>query len=246
MDRKKQIFLLILLMLVLFILNYRFLDAGVKAFFEDREYVKVERVIDGDTIVIDTQGGHENLSRGGESVRLLGINSPERGEVGFEEAKEFLEMVILGKEVELEFGIPKYDKYNRLLAYVYRDNANVNLEMVEEGFANYYFYSDGEKYSQDLIDAWERCIERNVNLCKKSLDKCSRCISIDSKNIVNNCGFDCDVGGWIMHSEGRKKFVFDEQILNPGEKANFEIDLSDTGNTIFLRDGKGKLVEWHD
>ena len=112
-----------LLLLVVFIINYRFLDGAVVRFFEEREIGVVERVIDGDTIIV-----------GGESVRLLGINSPERGEQGFEEAKEFLEMILLGKKVELEFGIPKYDKYNRALAYVHRDGANVNLELVEEGF----------------------------------------------------------------------------------------------------------------
>ncbi len=248
MDRRKQIFLLILLLFVLFIINYRFLDGAVVRFFEERETGVVERVIDGDTIVVDTQGGHENpkegqdLSRGRESVRLLGINSPERGEIGFEEAKEFLEDLILDEKVELE--INGEDKYYRTLAYVHLGNKNVNIELVKKGFANYYFYSDGEKYSEDLIDAWEVCMGKGKNLCEASENVCAKCIYVEGKTIVNNCNFDCDVGGWQMHSEGRKKFVFSEEVIGSGEKVDFEIDLSNSGGSLFLRDGGGKLVVW--
>ncbi len=220
-------------MFVLFIVNYRFLDAAVVGFFEQRETGVVERIIDGDTIVI------ENYS---ENVRLLGINSPERGEIGFEEAKEFLEDLILEEEVVLE--ITGKDKYYRTLAYVHLGNKNVNVEMVEEGFANYYFYSDGEKYSEELMDAWEKCLENGKNLCEKSQDVCADCIYVKGETIVNSCNLYCDVGGWEIHSEGRKKFVFSEQVLKTGEKVGFEIDLTNSGGSLFLRDGEEKLVLW--
>ncbi len=233
MNRKQQIFLLILLLLVVFIINYRFLDAVVVGFFEERETGVVERIIDGDTIVI------ENYS---ENIRLLGINSPERGEIGFEEAKEFLEDLILKEEVELE--INGQDKYYRTLAYIHLGNKNMNVEMVEMGFANYYFYSDGEKYSEELMDAWEKCLENGKNLCEKSLDICVNCIYVEGETIVNSCNLDCDVKGWEMHSEGRKKFVFSEEVLSSGESIKFNLDLSDSGGSLFLRDGEGKLVLW--
>ncbi len=222
-------------MFILFIINYRFLDGAVVRFFEERETGVVERIVDGDTIVI------ENYS---ENVRLLGINSPERGEKGFEEAKEFLEGLILEKEVELE--INGKDKYYRTLAYVHLGNKNVNVELVEKGFANYYFYSDGEKYSEELMDAWEICIRNNKNLCERSLDKCANCISISSNSIINICDFDCDIGGWQIHSEGRKKFIFSKQVLSSGKRVNFEIDLADSGGSLFLRDDEGKLVRWQN
>ena len=233
MDRRQQIFLLILLMLVLFIVNYRFLDAAVVGFFEQRETGVVERIIDGDTIVI------ENYS---ENVRLLGINSPERGEKGFEEAKEFLEGLILEEEVVLE--ITGKDKYYRTLAYVHLGNKNVNVELVEEGFANYYFYSEGKKYSEELLGAWEKCLTRNENLCEASEDVCVNCIYVKGETIVNGCNLDCDVSGWGIHSEGRKKFIFSEEVLSSGESIKFNLDLSDSGESLFLRDEEGKLVRW--
>jgi len=116
---KKGLVILISLILVLFVVNYSFLDSLLINFFDEDEVVIVGRVIDGDTIVI------ENIS-----VRLLGINSPERGEPYYEKAKEFLEERILNKTVRLKFGKEKYDKYDRLLVYVFVDGENVNLELV--------------------------------------------------------------------------------------------------------------------
>ena len=105
---KKQIFLIILLVIVLFIINYSFLDSKLENFLTDSETEIVERVIDGDTIVINKT-----------SVRFLGINTPERGEIYYSEAKEFLEEIVLNKTIKLEFGKEKYDLYKRILAYVF-------------------------------------------------------------------------------------------------------------------------------
>lgn len=255
MDKKnKQIFLLVFLAILLFVINYSFLDRLIVNFLEEREYVEVDRVIDGDTIVV-----------GEESVRLLGINSPEKGEEYYEKAKEFLEGLILDANVRLEYGQPKYDKYHRVLAFVFIGNTNINIELVRWGLANVYILKD-KKYEDELKGAWEECIEKNVNLCEKSVNVCAECIKIEKfegQAVVfkNICDYDCSFDGWEIKDEGRKKFVFGdfslgarkEVIIEVGEGINTDGVLfwkdenyvwTDSGDTLFLRDGDGMLVLW--
>ena len=70
-------------------------------------YVVAARVIDGDTFV----------TRDGETVRLAGIDAPERGELGYGEAKNLLRAIISGQQ--LRFEQVKQDKYGRTVACVY-------------------------------------------------------------------------------------------------------------------------------
>ena len=258
--KRRQLFLLIILIVLFFIINYPFLDNALEKFLQDKETVFVERVIDGDTIVIENK----------TSVRLLGINSPEKGEVYSEEAKEFLESLVLDKKIELEFGKDKYDRYHRLLRYIFVNGKNVNLELVKKGFANFYFPSGKDMYYENFKKAWEECIKSNKNLCEKSKDKCADCIEMkefDYKNQVvvfyNKCGFDCELSGWEIKDEGRKKFIFPEFVL--GDKNEMEVKVGDgkdnsntlfwktktyiwtkSGDTLFLRDKKKGLVLWEN
>ena len=234
MSKKRLYVLMAFSVFLLLIINYSFLDKKLEQFLADYKYAEVARVIDGDTIEIEN----------GESVRLLGINSPERGELYYDEAKDFLVNLILNKTVKLEFVGDRTDKYRRTLAYVFLDNLNVNAEAVKNGYANYYFYSRKDKYSTNLINAWKDCINNEINLCELSKQVCAKCISINSKSIINNCRFDCDIGNWEMKVEGRDKFIFQKQILRPGEKADFDLDLTDSGGSLFLRDDEGRLVVW--
>jgi endonuclease YncB( thermonuclease family) len=75
-------------------------------------------------------------------VRLLNVNTPERGEDGFGDAKTTLEALMVGREFRLEFERPKhpaFDKYDRLLVYVMDDRGqNVNVEMVRAGMSCFY------------------------------------------------------------------------------------------------------------
>jgi micrococcal nuclease len=258
--KQKQTFLLVFLVILLFTINYSFIDSFLINFLDEGEIAHVQRVIDGDTIVIENK----------TSVRLLGINSPERGELYYSEAKEFLEEMVLNRTVKLEFGKSKYDKYHRILAYIFINGKNVNLELVRKGFANFYFPSGRDVYYDQFKKAWEDCIEDNLNLCEKSKDKCGECIELkefDYKNEViilyNKCSFDCELTNWKIKDEGRKNFVFPKFVLESGK--NLEIIVSkesrkDTsekifwevktyiwtksGDTLFLRDDKGKLVLW--
>ena len=245
MNRKKKIGkkkangrdvkILIVLIVLLIAVNYPAVDNFLENFFNTKQTVQVDRIIDGDTLEADNQ-----------SIRLLGINTPERGEFLYAEAKDFLENELLNENVTLEFIGDRYDKYNRLLAYVLFNDININVKVVENGFANYYFYSGRDKYSDELLSAWNQCIANNVNLCEKSDDICSQCVSInnDGDFIINNCSFSCSITNWQARGEGREKFIFSEKTLAPNEKTYFALDLTNTGGSLFLRDDDGKLVEW--
>ncbi|MBI3616217.1 MAG: thermonuclease family protein [Candidatus Omnitrophica bacterium] len=94
--------------------------------------VFVQRAVDGDTVLLSM----------GERVRYIGVDTPElhhpRKPVQFygREAMEFNRNLVEGKSVRLEFDVERYDKYNRLLAYVYLpDGTFVNAELVRQGYA---------------------------------------------------------------------------------------------------------------
>jgi len=258
MKRGKNILVLILAVTALVAVNYDFLDKTLEGFLAEGRHTQVTRIIDGDTIEIN----------GNESVRLLGINTPERGEKYYQEAKEFLEMVVLNKTINLKFGKDKYDRYGRLLAYVFFNEVNVNKELVDEGYANIYFPEGKDEYYNSLVKAWAHCIKNNKYLCEKSEDKCAECVEVkelDAKNdravLHNKCSFSCDLSGWTIKDEGRKRFAFPDFTL----RSNKEVSIitgnntdtgntlfwkketyvwTETGDTLFLRDKEGKLVVW--
>src|SRR3989304_8615709 len=82
-----------------------------------RTTATVTRVIDGDTFEIST----------GDEVRMLNINTPERGQYYYQEAKNALKILIENKTVELERDAEGTDRYGRLLRYVFVDDKFVNL-----------------------------------------------------------------------------------------------------------------------
>ncbi|MFH1290862.1 MAG: thermonuclease family protein [Nanoarchaeota archaeon] len=104
----------------------------------------VTKVIDGDTLIIE-----------GESVRLLGMDTDERGYPCYKEAKERLEELVLGKEVFLESDGEDKDQYDRYLRYVLLDGKNVNLQMVEEGMAVARFSPRNRRYKSEISNAEE-------------------------------------------------------------------------------------------
>jgi len=231
-SKQKDVLVLALLIIALVIINYSWLDNALNNFLNTYEQVHVDRIIDGDTI-------ESNKT----SIRLLGINTPERGELYYEEAKEFLEQEILNKTVGLKYGKERYDKYERVLAYIFLNNQNINLKLVENGLANIYFPSGKDQYYNQFVEAWESCIEKEINLCKPSTHVCSQCISININSITNNCNFQCDITNWRIKAEGRDNIIFQE-MLESQEETSFELELTETGDTLFLRDEKGRLVKW--
>jgi hypothetical protein len=69
-------------------------------------------------------------------VRYLGINTPERGEPLWNEAKTCNARKVEGRMVFLEFGEVREDRYGRLLAYVSVKGEMVNAELLRAGLAH--------------------------------------------------------------------------------------------------------------
>lgn len=113
---------------------------GEQDVFEDKsttEPSSVVRVVDGDTIIVRYEG--EDVR-----VRLIGIDTPESVHPDKSKnipegttASDYTKSLVEGKRVYLEFGKQKYDRYNRMLAYVYLENGTfLNAHLLEVGMAN--------------------------------------------------------------------------------------------------------------
>lgn len=92
-------------------------------------------VVDGDTIDVEGVG----------RIRLVGVNTPERGESGYRNATDYVKSMVEGKKVYLDIDDAKhYDKYNRTLAVVYIDNVNLNQELLKGGYAEVMYIPPSE------------------------------------------------------------------------------------------------------
>ena len=141
----------ILLMVILLLSFSMLLYDKITGHAVIREIRTVTKVIDGDTIVIS----------GGRSVRLIGIDTAEKGEDCFEEAKNRLEELVLNKEVALEQDGENKDKYGRLLRYVFVSGENINVMLVDEGLAIASFYGN-KRYAKEIAQAEEHAMENKI------------------------------------------------------------------------------------
>jgi micrococcal nuclease len=95
---------------------------------------KITNIVDGDTVDGFVDLGYRIWTE--QRFRLLGINTPERGQKGFAEATEYVKDRILGKEVQLQSE--KSDSFGRYLAVIYFEDAIINVELLEKGLAKVY------------------------------------------------------------------------------------------------------------
>ncbi len=85
----------------------------------------VTRVIDGDTIELSN----------GEAVRVVGIDTPEVGECGFDAATANMVDLVLNQRVRLRVSDEDRDSYGRLLRYVDRGTVDAGLRQIQAGLA---------------------------------------------------------------------------------------------------------------
>ena len=131
----------------------------------DFEQARIVRVVDGDTLVINTNGVNER-------VRLIGIDAPEsvhedesRNTEEGVEASNFVQSIVQsGQRVYLQKDVSNRDQYDRLLRYVWLEVPNdpwnidevrtkmLNAILVDNGHAKPKRYKPDTAYN-DIFDA---------------------------------------------------------------------------------------------
>ncbi len=126
----------------------------------------LERVVDGDTIVVTLDGAKEK-------VRLIGIDTPETKKpdtpvqcFGPEASAFTSSLLAAGTPLHLERDVEARDKYGRLLAYVYRvgDGMFVNLNIVASGYARLLTIPPNVAHTAEFVKAARAAEQQNIGL----------------------------------------------------------------------------------
>lgn len=182
----------------------------------------ISRVIDGDTVELET----------GESVRLLGIDTPEKGQYLYQEAKEWLDLRVKNRNVILEKGDEDKDKYGRLLRYIRLDPYTlVNLELVKLGYASAYMLDEGDPYYDALMRADAEAREEGRGIWQYSGIGDVFCTGVhymhynaggdDNDNLNdeyvelrNKCEYPVELTRHIIRDSSNSTFMFPDFILD--------------------------------
>jgi len=131
----------------------------------------VTRILDGDTFYClpttsITIPGVETHKDRTITVRLRGVDAPEKDQPYGIEAKEFLKELIGRKTVRLD--IKDVDQYGRVVAYVFIGSLNVNLEQVRRGLAWAYIEYLDRPYASEFYEAEKEARKRELGLWKQA------------------------------------------------------------------------------
>ena len=117
----------------------------------------VVRILDGDTVEL----------LGGDRLRLLAIDTPERGEPLHDEATALLGRLVLGQETRVEFAGRRRDSYGRLLGYLWVDTLLINKVMIDSGMACLYLFADTDLDAPEVVrmlTAQQSALHRSAGL----------------------------------------------------------------------------------
>lgn len=147
-------------------------------------------VIDGDTIKLGS----------GLTIRYIGINTPERGQPFYKEAKQFNVDLLKGKRVNMEVDDTEKDRNGRTLAYIYVDgnpekNAlgrMVNEEIVKAGYAVVETIEPNVAHQDRFVKA-EQFARANCHGMWKTL--CDRSVLGESASCITISDIKADAAG---------------------------------------------------
>lgn len=122
---------------------------------------EVVTVNDGDTVTIRMNGKTYR-------TRLIGLDAPEMGQEPWgEKAKVHLKELMkeAGGKVYVETDVTEYDKYDRLLVYLWsEDKRLINEQMVLDGYAVLFTIRPNGKYADRFRKAQHIAREKKINI----------------------------------------------------------------------------------
>ena len=132
------------LILLSSILLYSF-NSGHAQRYEEQDDIElkgqVNYVVDGDTLDINDI-----------RIRLSLVDTPERGQEGYMNAKNFVQDLCLNKngEVDIDDGQRRGDRYGREIGVVYCDKININEQLMKNNLAKIYTeYCDVSEFAKE-------------------------------------------------------------------------------------------------
>lgn len=108
-------------------------DSNASPSIQGGETAVVTNVIDGDTIDVEINGTTYR-------VRYVGVNTPERDEACYSDAKDANSRMVRGKTVLLVQDTSDTDQYGRLLRYIYVNGVFVNQKLIQDGWGEVVLY----------------------------------------------------------------------------------------------------------
>lgn len=191
----------------------------------------VIEVVDGDTLRVDGPDGEQ-------TVRVIGINAPERGECFYDEAAAALRFSIGDRELRLVPDVSEVDQYGRLLRFVeLADGTDVGAELVEGGYARSHHYEPDVSRTGEYDQLQTAAEQANAGLWAP--DACGEAVASDDSIAVdgqydapgddndnldeewvrftNRGGAPVDLTGWQVADESSShRYTFGDLTLAPG------------------------------
>ncbi len=128
------------------------------------EVWKIERVVDGDTLIVRKDGQRDRL-------RLLGIDAPEsssnpdvnrqteEGDI----VSDLVKSLVTGRDVYVEFDKAVRDQYGRLLAYIWLDeDVMLNESLVFSGLVDVVRFPPNTAYYRYFLQLKEEAMQREL------------------------------------------------------------------------------------
>lgn len=224
---KKQILVLILVLLS-GILYYQYTIPR----FNTIE-TQIIRIIDGDTI--ETTYG---------KIRLLGINTPEKNQPYYKQAKDYLEQY---KNKNITIKTNQQDQYNRHLAYVFYNNQLLNQELIKKGLAHTYYYEKDQYYNQlkkaeqqaqqNQKGIWQPSQNSNcIELIKLKYKENKRCTNQEELTLNNKCNT------LNITIKDKATHIYEKQLETGIYTQNFSCIWNNQGDALFIYDNSGMIL----
>ena len=205
------------------------LPTGSRA--DDALWETVE-VIDGDTIRVRGPDGEQ-------TVRMIGINAPERGECFYDDASAALRFSLGDRDLRLVRDVSEVDQYGRLLRYVeLPDGTDVGAQLVQGGFARSHHYEPDVSRNSEYDELQSAAEATGTGLW--AADACGApvasdvSIAVDGQydapgddnlnlneewvRLTNTGATTIDLSGWHVADESSShRYQFSDLTLVPGE-----------------------------
>ncbi len=192
---------------------------------------KAIHITDGDTLKTNNS----------LTLRLIGINTPEKNQPFYQEAKTYLSNQAANKTIKIESKGP--DKYSRTLAYIFLENQNINAKILSKGLATLCYY-DKDNHYEELKQAEEFARNNSLGIWKPSLN--AHCIKITSfqytepehLHLQNSCNFPINL---TYKDDATHTY---KAVIKPNEiyKKTFSHIWNTDGDSIYIYDDNGLIL----